>query len=63
MVLGVVLGPLIERALRQSMVLSHGDPTIFVTRPISASLIVTSILLLAGPVLLAAFRKNEIAAP
>jgi putative tricarboxylic transport membrane protein len=62
MVLGLVLGPLIERALRQSMVLSQGDPTIFLTRPISASLIVISIILLAAPVMLAFFRREEILA-
>ncbi|HYT55375.1 MAG TPA: tripartite tricarboxylate transporter permease [Verrucomicrobiae bacterium] len=60
MVLGLVLGPLIERALRQSMVLSQGDPTIFVTRPISASLIIVSIILLAAPVMLAFFGRKEI---
>jgi putative tricarboxylic transport membrane protein len=59
MVLGLVLGPLIERALRQSMVLSQGDPTIFVTRPISASLIVISIVLLAAPVMVAFFGRKE----
>jgi putative tricarboxylic transport membrane protein len=51
MVLGVVLGPLIERALRQSMVLSQGDPTIFLTRPLSAALMVVSIVLLAAPLM------------
>jgi putative tricarboxylic transport membrane protein len=60
MVLGLVLGPLIERALRQSMVLSQGDPTIFFTRPISASLIIISILLLTAPVILGLLRKREI---
>ncbi len=36
MILTMVLGPLMERALRQSLDLSQGDMTIFVTRPISA---------------------------
>src|SRR5215510_3875879 len=62
MVLGLVLGPLIERALRQSMVLSQGDPTIFLTRPISASLIVISLVLLAAPVVSAYFKRTEILA-
>jgi TctA family transporter len=53
---------LIERALRQSMVLSQGDPTIFVTRPISASLIIVSIILLAAPVMVAFFRRKEVRA-
>jgi putative tricarboxylic transport membrane protein len=59
LVLGLVLGPLIERALRQSMVLSHGDPMIFLTRPISASLIVVSLFLLVVPTLLASFKGKS----
>jgi putative tricarboxylic transport membrane protein len=35
LVLAVVLGPMFENALRQSLMLSHGSFTIFVTRPIS----------------------------
>jgi len=60
LVLGLVLGPLIERALRQSMVLSHGDATIFLTRPISAVLIAVSFLLLAAPLLLAALKGKAV---
>jgi putative tricarboxylic transport membrane protein len=60
MVLGLVLGPLIERSLRQSMVLSQGDALIFVTRPISAALIVIAVALLAAPLILACFRKEQI---
>ncbi len=40
LVLGLVLEPMLETALRQSMTLSHGSLAIFVTRPISAALIV-----------------------
>ena len=39
MILGLVLGPLFETALRQSLTLSHGNGAIFVTRPISATLL------------------------
>jgi putative tricarboxylic transport membrane protein len=39
MILGLVLGPLFENALRQSLTLSHGSGMIFFTRPISAVLI------------------------
>jgi putative tricarboxylic transport membrane protein len=37
MVLTMVLGPLMERALRQSLEISGGDATILFTRPISAT--------------------------
>ena len=39
LLLGFVLGPLLEENLRRAMILSRGDPTTFVTRPISALLL------------------------
>ncbi len=36
LLLGLVLGPMLELSLRQSMTISQGDPTIFIKRPISA---------------------------
>jgi TctA family transporter len=44
--LGFVLGPLMEENFRRSMVLSLGDPTIFVQRPISLCILVASLALL-----------------
>jgi putative tricarboxylic transport membrane protein len=35
MVLAIVIGPMIEKALRQSLYISQGDPFVFFTRPIS----------------------------
>jgi putative tricarboxylic transport membrane protein len=52
-ILGVVLGPLIESTLRQSLAMSQGAWTIFVSRPISAALAA----LLAFIVLLPAFLR------
>jgi putative tricarboxylic transport membrane protein len=49
LVLAFVLGPLAERALRQSMVMSQNDPVIFFERPVSAALMVAAVLMLAGP--------------
>jgi putative tricarboxylic transport membrane protein len=51
-VLGVVLGPYVEAALRQSLALSRGDWQIFVTRPISAALVAMLALVLFGPCLM-----------
>ena len=39
LLLGFVLGPLLEEHLRRALIISHGDPTTFVTRPISAALL------------------------
>ena len=36
LLIGFILGPIIELSLRQSLLLSGGDPAIFVTRPIAA---------------------------
>ena len=36
LLLGFILGPMMEENLRRAMLLSRGDPTVFVTRPISA---------------------------
>ena len=49
LLLGFVLGPLLEEHLRRAMIISRGDPSIFITRPISATLL----LLAVGAVVLA----------
>jgi putative tricarboxylic transport membrane protein len=38
-VIGLVLGPLLEQSFRQSIAIGQGDPTIFLTRPISCTLL------------------------
>ena len=47
-VLGLVLGPLSELQFRRAMAISEGDISIFVTRPISAVLLLTAAMLLFG---------------
>jgi putative tricarboxylic transport membrane protein len=49
LVLTLVLGPLMERSLRESLELSQGDPTVFITRPISAVLLVVAGLIVLSP--------------
>jgi len=49
LVLAFILGPMLENALRQSLLISGGDFLIFFTRPISAtSLMIASILLVTA---------------
>jgi putative tricarboxylic transport membrane protein len=58
LVLGFILGPLMEENLRRSMLFSRGDPMIFLYRPISLALLLMAI----GLVLLVAlpqFRKTR----
>jgi putative tricarboxylic transport membrane protein len=45
-ILGFILGPLMEENLRRAMLISHGDPSTFVTAPISATLLTIAALLL-----------------
>ncbi|MFK7871393.1 MAG: tripartite tricarboxylate transporter permease [Roseobacter sp.] len=45
--LGFVLGPMMEEQLRRAMLLSRGDATVFLTRPISGTLIAITASLLA----------------
>ena len=49
--LALVLGPMLEKALRQSLLISGGSSLIFFTRPISAVLMAISIFLLAYPLI------------
>jgi TctA family transporter len=46
LILGMVLGPMLEENLRRSLMISHGDPIIFVNRPISAGFLIAAFLLL-----------------
>jgi putative tricarboxylic transport membrane protein len=55
-VLGIVLGTLAESELRRSLIISHGDWTIFLTRPVSAALIFLTFCVLVYPVVMTALR-------
>jgi putative tricarboxylic transport membrane protein len=57
MVLTLVLGPLMERSLRESLEISQGDFGVFVNRPISAVLIGLGVLIICSPLL--KFRKPK----
>jgi putative tricarboxylic transport membrane protein len=58
MLLGFVLGNLMEENLRRALVLSHGDLSVLFTRPISAVLLVMSLIVLALA-LLPSIRKSR----
>ncbi|MBK1636480.1 tripartite tricarboxylate transporter permease [Rhodovulum adriaticum] len=48
-VLAIVLGPIAEPTLRQSLLLSSGDPSIFFTRPIAGPITVIALILIFLP--------------
>jgi putative tricarboxylic transport membrane protein len=59
LLLGFVLGPMMEENLRRAMLLSRGDPTTFVTRPLSAAMLTAAALLLILIVVPNLRRKRE----
>jgi TctA family transporter len=59
LILGYVLGPLMEENLRRALLISRGDPTVFFTRPIAGTFMVLSILLIIIMILPAIRKKKE----
>ncbi|OGP72196.1 MAG: transporter [Deltaproteobacteria bacterium RBG_13_60_28] len=51
LVLALVLGPMMENSLRQSLLMSGGSPFIFLNRPISSVILIAAFLLLAFPLI------------
>jgi TctA family transporter len=45
LILGFILGPMMEENLRRAMLLSRGDPSVFVTRPLSLGLLIMAVAL------------------
>ena len=60
LVLGWVLGPLMEENLRRAMLISRGDATVFVTHPISAVLLAIAAAMLVIAVLPSIRQKREV---
>ena len=61
LLIGFVLGPMMEEHLRRAMLLSRGDPVVFIERPISASLLAVGAVVM-GAMLLPNLRKGKDAA-
>jgi putative tricarboxylic transport membrane protein len=58
LIVAVVLGPVMEKTLRQTLFMAHGDWRLLVFRPLSLTLFVIGALVLVGPPLLAALRRR-----
>ena len=58
MIFALVLCPILENAFRQSLMLSYGDLTIFFTRPISLTFMLTGIALFALPIFTSVRKKT-----
>jgi putative tricarboxylic transport membrane protein len=60
LVLALVLGPMMESALRQSMVISEGNIGVFFSRPISATFLILAALIFFSPLFL---KKRTLGEP
>jgi TctA family transporter len=58
LLLGFVVGPMLEENIRRAMLVSRGDPMIFIERPISAGLLIIAAIAIAA-VTLPAIRKGR----
>jgi len=59
MLLGFVLGPLMEENLRRALLISRGDPTVFFTRPISLGFMIATVLVIVIMVVPAVKSRRE----
>ncbi|WP_353174896.1 tripartite tricarboxylate transporter permease [Delftia acidovorans] len=59
LLLGFILGPMMEENLRRALLLSRGDWSVFVTRPISAGLLLAAVVLLVVVLMPAVKNKRE----
>jgi putative tricarboxylic transport membrane protein len=60
LILAFILGPRLEQSMRQSLLLSHGNPGIFFSRPISAAFLGIAIILLVISVMRYSKKKGEV---
>src|SRR6187549_2033541 len=61
LLLGFILGPMMEENLRRALLLSRGDWSTFITRPLSSGLLIASALLIVIVMLPAIRKKREVA--
>ncbi len=59
LLLGFILGPMMEENLRRALLLSRGDWTVFATRPLSAGLLAAALLLIVIVLLPSVKKKRE----
>jgi putative tricarboxylic transport membrane protein len=59
LILGFILGPLMEENLRRSLMIAFGDVTVFVTRPLSAAFLIAAVALLVVIALPSLRAKRE----
>jgi putative tricarboxylic transport membrane protein len=56
----MILGPILERSLQQSLISSGGDASIFIEKPISAALLCVAAFLILTPILKRLWRHKNL---
>ncbi len=56
--IGLVLGPMAEKQLRQALAIGQGDPTVLVASPLAASLLALAVVALLLPILLGRLKRT-----
>ena len=59
MLLALILGPMMEEYLRRALLMSRGDPTVFVTRPISCVILIVAVAALVAALIPTIRSKRE----
>lgn len=59
----LILGPMTEAQFRRALTISQGDPSVFVTHPLSLALLVVAALVLLVPAVFAVVRARAAAGP
>jgi putative tricarboxylic transport membrane protein len=58
-IIGLILGPMAEQQFRRALAISAGDPSVFLTRPLSATLLGIAALVLLGPTAWERIRRRR----
>ncbi|WP_029348935.1 tripartite tricarboxylate transporter permease [Bosea sp. 117] len=59
LLLGFIIGPMLEEYLRRALLISRGDPMVFLSRPLSATLLLMAVAALAVVLLPSISKKRE----
>jgi putative tricarboxylic transport membrane protein len=58
-ILGLILGPMMETQFRRALLLADNDLSVFVTRPLTLALLLLALVAIALPYLPRLFRRRE----
>jgi len=57
-IIGLILGPMAEGQFRRALAISQGDPSVFLTQPISAGFLLAALVIFVAPIVFRRFRPS-----